>query len=277
MTKRREYTWDDGKKLTLDEGALVMGILNGTPDSFSDGGKYNTPAAAVAHTKEMIAAGAHVIDFGVESSRPGYQPMPVDDEIERMKALLPGVLEAASVPVSIDTYRAKSADYALSQGAHILNDIWGLQYDPEIAAVAASYKVPVILMHNQHEEKYGDIIEDLKAFFDKSITIADKAGVLAEHIWLDPGIGFAKNGQQNIEIIRRLEELTCLPYPLLLAPSRKRFIGELLDGIPAPARDEGTGAVITMGIIKGADMVRVHNVKMIAPMVKVVNGLIGGR
>lgn len=276
MLKRRHYKWSDGKNLVLHNNTLVMGILNGTPDSFSDGGEFNEPEKAKAHALEMIRDGADLIDFGVESTRPGYVPMPVEEEIKRMEALLPTVLEASTVPISIDTYRAKTADYALRKGAHILNDIWGFQYDPEIAAVAAAYNVPVILMHNQKEEKYGDIMDDMKAFFFRSLNIAEKAGVLHQNIWLDPGIGFGKNGAQNIEIMQRLDELTFLEYPVLLAPSRKRFIGEMLKGVPPKERDEGTGAVIVSGIIQGVNMVRVHNVKMISPMVRVTDVLMGG-
>ena len=172
MFKKRNYTWNDGKTLTLQDKTLIMGILNGTPDSFSDGGKYNTVETAVAHAVDMIAQGADVIDLGVESTRPGHTQLTVKEELERLEMLLPPVLEASTVPVSVDTYRAETAEFALSKGAHILNDIWGLQYDSDIAAVAAAYKVPVIIMHNAVSNEYDDIIEDMKAFFFSSI---DKA------------------------------------------------------------------------------------------------------
>ncbi len=275
MQKYRRYKWHDGKELQLGNKTIIMGILNGTPDSFSDGGKYNTPETARNHMLQLIQDGADIVDFGVESTRPGYIPMSIDDELERMRELLPSVLEVATIPVSIDTYRAKTADYALSQGAHILNDIWGLQYDPEIAAVAAQYKVPVVIMHNQKEEKYGDIMEDIKAFFFRSVNIAEKAGILHQNIWLDPGIGFGKNTAQNIEIIQRLDEITMMEYPVLLAPSRKRFIGEILQGVPPTERDEGTGAVVVAGIVQNVNIVRVHNVKMISPIVRVADVLTG--
>lgn len=276
MFKRRSYNWKDGRSLLLEDSTLVMGILNGTPDSFSDGGKYNTEEAAIAHTREMVRDGADIIDFGVESTRPGYTPMPVEEEIARMETLLDGVLAASEVPVSVDTYRAKSADYAFSRGAHILNDIWGLRYDKEIAAVAAQYKVPVIIMHNQADTKYGDIIEDMKAFFFASIDLAVKAGVQYPDIWVDPGIGFGKTGEQNIEVIQRLGELTAYEFPVLLAPSRKRFIGTLLGGLPPEERDEGTVAVAITGIMQGVDMVRVHNVKMTKRAVTVADALLRG-
>lgn len=276
MFKRRSYKWSDGKQLQLDDSTLIMGILNGTPDSFSDGGRYNTTEAAVAHAKEMIAQGADVIDVGVESTRPGHTQISVDEEIERMKAILEPVLDVSMVPVSIDTYRAKSAEYALSKGAHILNDIWGLRYDRDMAAVAAQYNVPVIIMHNQNDTNYGDIIEDMKAFFFASVDIALKEGIKPQNIWLDPGIGFGKTGAQNIEVLQRLGEITAYEYPVLLAPSRKRFIGTILNDIPADQRDEGTVAACITGIIQGVDMVRVHNVDMHKKALTVADVLLRG-
>lgn len=276
MFKRRSYKWSDGKQLQLDDSTLIMGILNGTPDSFSDGGRYNTTEAAVAHAKEMIAQGADVIDVGVESTRPGHTQISVDEEIERMKAILEPVLDISTVPVSIDTYRAKSAEYALSKGAHILNDIWGLRYDRDMAAVAAQYNVPVIIMHNQNDTNYGDIIEDMKAFFFASVDIALKEGIKPQNIWLDPGIGFGKTGAQNIEVLQRLGEITAYEYPVLLAPSRKRFIGTILNDIPADQRDEGTVAACITGIIQGVDMVRVHNVDMHKKALTVADVLLRG-
>lgn len=276
MFKRRSYKWSDGKQLQLDDSTLIMGILNGTPDSFSDGGRYNTTKAAVAHAKEMIAQGADVIDVGVESTRPGHTQISVDEEIERMKAILEPVLDVSTVPVSIDTYRAKSAEYALSKGAHILNDIWGLRYDRDMAAVAAQYNVPVIIMHNQNDTNYGDIIEDMKAFFFASVDIALKEGIKPQNIWFDPGIGFGKTGAQNIEVLQRLGEITAYEYPVLLAPSRKRFIGTILNDIPADQRDEGTVAACITGIIQGVDMVRVHNVDMHKKALTVADVLLRG-
>lgn len=276
MFKKRNYTWNDGKTLALQDKTLIMGILNGTPDSFSDGGKYNTVETAVAHTVDMIAQGADVIDLGVESTRPGHTQLTVKEELERLEMLLSPVLEASTVPVSVDTYRAEAAEFALSRGAHILNDIWGLQYDSDIAAVAAAYKVPVIIMHNAVSNEYDDIIEDMKAFFFSSIDKALKAGIGVQNIWLDPGIGFAKDYNQNIEVLQRLGELTAYEYPVLLAPSRKRFIGTILDDIPADQRDEGTVACCITGILQGVDMVRVHNVEMHKRALAVADVLLRG-
>ena len=276
MFKYRKYNWQDGKQLELKDRTLIMGILNGTPDSFSDGGRYNTSDTAVAHAREMIAQGADIIDVGVESTRPGHTQISVVDEIERMKEILLPVLKISTVPVSVDTYRAETADFALSHGAHILNDIWGLKYDKDMAAVAAKHDVPVIIMHNQNGTDYDDIIDDMKAFFFSSVDLALKEGVKPQNIWLDPGIGFGKDYAQNVEVIQRLGEITVYEYPVLLAPSRKRFIGTILNDIPADQRDEGTVAACITGMIQGVDMVRVHNVEMHKRAITVADVLLRG-
>lgn len=276
MFKYRKYNWQDGKQLELKDCTLIMGILNGTPDSFSDGGRYNTSDTAVAHAKLMIEQGADILDVGVESTRPGHTQISVAEELERMKEVLLPVLECSTVPVSVDTYRAETADFALSQGAHILNDIWGLKYDKDMAAVAAKYDVPVIIMHNQNSTDYDDIIDDMKAFFFSSVDLALKEGVKPQNIWLDPGIGFGKDYAQNVEVIQRLGEITVYEYPVLLAPSRKRFIGTILNDIPVDQRDEGTVATCITGMIQGVDMVRVHNVEMHKRAITVADVLLRG-
>ena len=276
MFKYRKYNWQDGKQLELKDRTLIMGILNGTPDSFSDGGRYNTSDTAVAHAKSMIEQGADIIDVGVESTRPGHTQISVADEIGRMKEILLPVLEVSTVPVSVDTYRAETAEFALSHGAHILNDIWGLKYDKDMAAVAAKYDVPVIIMHNQNHTNYDDIIDDMKAFFFSSVDLALKEGVKPQNIWLDPGIGFGKDYAQNVEVIQRLGEITVYEYPVLLAPSRKRFIGTILNELPADQRDEGTVATCITGMIQGVDMVRVHNVEMHKRAITVADVLLRG-
>ena len=278
MFKYRKYNWQDGKQLELKDRTLIMGILNGTPDSFSDGGRYNTSEKAIAHAKEMIQQGADIIDVGVESTRPGHTQISVAEEIQRMQDILLPVLEVATVPVSVDTYRAETADFALSHGAHILNDIWGLKYDKDMAAVAAKYDVPVIIMHNQNTTNYDDIIDDMKAFFFSSVDLALKEGVKPQNIWLDPGIGisFGKDYAQNVEVIQRLGEITVYEYPVLLAPSRKGFIGTILNDLPAEERDEGTVATCITGMIQGVDMVRVHNVEMHKRAITVADVLLRG-
>ena len=271
----RAYTWCDGKRLEVTAKTLIMGILNVTPDSFSDGGRWNTAEKAQSHTREMTDDGADIIDVGAESTRPGGQPLTAEEEIERMKIFLPVVLGESSVPVSVDTYHWKTADYALHAGAHMMNDIWGLQYDHgEMAEVAGCHQVPVIVMHNKADTNYnGDVIEEMKIFFDKSLDIALQAGVKEENIILDPGIGFGKDGNQNMEVLRRLDELVrAFPCPWLLGVSRKRFIGAILD-LPAGERDEGTGAAGLWGINKGCSILRVHNVSMAIRMAKVWDAL----
>lgn len=271
----RVYTWCDGKRLEVTAKTLIMGILNVTPDSFSDGGRWNTAEKAQSHTREMTDDGADIIDVGAESTRPGGQPLTAEEEIERMKIFLPVVLRESSVPVSVDTYHWKTADYALHAGAHMMNDIWGLQYDHgEMAEVAGCHQVPVIVMHNKADTNYnGDVIEEMKIFFDKSLDIALQAGVKEENIILDPGIGFGKDGNQNMEVLRRLDELVrAFPCPWLLGVSRKRFIGAILD-LPAGERDEGTGAAGLWGINKGCSILRVHNVSMAVRMAKVWDAL----
>ncbi len=271
----RLYHWKDGKSLTVGEKSLVMGILNVTPDSFSDGGNWNTPSASLAHVKDMISEGAHIIDVGAESTRPGHVELTAVEETERLMGFLPDVLSASSVPISIDSYHYETMEKALAAGAHMVNDVWGFQYDDgSMAKVAAEFDVPAILMHNQETEEYpGDIMDCLKAFFEKTLEIAAKAGVKEENIILDPGIGFGKNSEQNVEIMHRLDELTtAFPYPWLLGVSRKRFIGTILD-VPAEERDEGTAAVNLWGIEKGCSIFRVHDVKTTAQEVKVWDAL----
>lgn len=276
MLKQRKYKWEDGKELVVSDSTLVMGILNGTPDSFSDGGLYDTSDTASAHLQELLQAGADIIDFGVESTRPGFEQIPIEEELARMERLLPRIVAETTVPLSVDTYRARSAEYAFQQGAHILNDIWGFHYDKELADVAAAFRVPVILMHNQQGTKYDDIIDDIKAFFFQAVDIAEKAGIHRYNIWLDPGIGFGKNYEQNIEVIHRMDELAAFEFPILLGPSRKRFIGTMLNDLPPAERDEGTTAVCILGALSGVDAVRVHNVKMVKRALTVSDILLRG-
>lgn len=280
MTAKRKYTFADGKTLTLGERTLVMGILNVTPDSFSDGGKWNTRDAMLRHMEEMVRDGADIIDLGAESSRPGFQPMPAEQEIERLVPFLDALAAECPVPISVDTFKAETARTAAAHGAHILNDIWGMQYREEpgaMAAVAAECGLPIVVMHNQDGKEYaGDIIEAMKDFFRTSVALADKAGVKRENIILDPGIGFGKTPEGNIEVLRRQQDLLPIDgetYPLLLGTSRKSFIGAAL-GLPVGERMEATGATCVLGIAKGADIVRVHDVKPIARMCRMTDAVI---
>lgn len=252
-----------------------MGVLNYTPDSFSDGGKWNNADVALKHMEEMVADGADIIDIGAESSRPGFTPISAAEEIARLETILPHLVEACPVPISVDTYKAETADYAMRTGAHIMNDIWGLQYAPEpgqMAAVAAKYGVPVVVMHNQDGTEYDDIIEDMKRFFIRSAIIADQAGMSQDQIITDPGIGFGKTFDQNVYVMKHLRELTALPYPMLLGTSRKGFIGKILD-LPVTERMEGTGTTCVAGILAGCTIVRVHDVKPIVRMCKMADAL----
>ena len=271
----RHYRWNDGKKLTVGERTLIMGVLNYTPDSFSDGGKWNDIDTALRHMEDMVADGADIIDIGAESARPGFTPISAAEEIERLERILPRLVAACPVPISVDTYKAETADYAMRTGAHIMNDIWGLQYAPEpgqMAAVAAKYGVPVVVMHNQDGTEYGDIIEDMKRFFIRSAIIADQAGMSQDQIITDPGIGFGKTFDQNVYVMKHLRDLTGLPYPMLLGTSRKGFIGKILD-LPVTERMEGTGTTCVAGVLAGCAIVRVHDVKPIVRMCQMADAL----
>ena len=276
------YTFPDGKTLTVGRRTLVMGILNVTPDSFSDGGRYDTAETALAHMREMVADGADLIDVGAESTRPGSAALTPAEEQARLLPLLKQLLPACPVPISVDTYHAETAEKAMQMGAHILNDIWGLQYAGEregaMAEVAARTHRPVIVMHNQQGKAYdGDVIAAMQAFFQKSLAIAHAAGVQDEDILLDPGIGFGKDTETNLLVQRRLEELLTangVRYPRRIASSRKRFIGDTL-GLPTGERMEATGASCVVAITKGADMVRVHDVRPIARMCHMTDFILG--
>ena len=258
---------------------LVMGILNLTPDSFSDGGRYNCVDAAVEHVHEMIADGADIIDIGAESTRPygGAEKISAAEEIERLMPVLEKILPIATIPVSIDTYKSEVAAMALSHGADIINDIWGLQQDPAMAEVAAKYQAPVIVMHNRLTTKSNqDIMAELVRFFGRSLDIGLKSGLTMDSFIIDPGIGFGKTQKENLEILARLAELKALGCPILVGTSRKRFIGDIL-GLPTEERDEGTGATLVHAIMNGAAIVRVHNVRMAARMAKMTDALQGWR
>lgn len=249
------------QELILGERTLIMGILNVTPDSFSDGGKYNSLERALKQAEKLINDGADIIDVGGESTRPGHIQISVEEEIKRVVPIIREIKNKFKVLVSIDTYKYEVAQKALEVGADIVNDIWGLQYDNgEMAELVKSYEVPLIAMHNQNDEIYSDdIMEDLKRFFIKTFNIAEKVSIDKNKIILDPGLGFGKNVEQNIEIMSRLDELKELG-PVLLGASKKRFIGKLLNDLPFDDRVEGTISTTVIGIEKGVDIVRVHNV-----------------
>lgn len=248
------------KELTLGEKTLIMGILNITPDSFSDGGDYFSVERAVEHAKKMIADGADIIDIGGQSTRPGYTPISEDEEIARIVPVIKKVVELGAI-VSVDTYKSRVAEAAFEAGAHILNDIKGLQYDRgDMAKLVKKYDVAVVVMHGQKSKNNGeDIIDSIKNFFKRSFEITDRFNISRSKVILDPGIGFEKGKEENIEILSRLDEIKQLGN-LLLGTSRKRFIGTILNDLPPKERVEGTIATTVLGIQKGVDIVRVHDV-----------------
>ena len=263
------------KTYDLTQRTYVMGILNVTPDSFSDGGSYTSIDRAVKHAIDMVSEGADIIDIGGESTRPGHTPVTVEEELSRIIPAIQEIRKNVDVPISIDTFKAETARQAIEAGADIINDQWAAKKDPEIAAVAAEYNVPIILMHNREEgqETYTSIIDDMKKDFEESIEIALKAGVPKENIIIDPGLGFAKTHEEHLYVMNHLEEFHALGYPILLATSRKRFIGQVLD-IPPLERDLGTGATTCLGITKGVQMVRVHNVKVNVQLSRMMDAMV---
>lgn len=263
----------DGHTLDFANETFVMGILNVTPDSFSDGGQFNTVEKAVEHAKQMVADGAKMIDIGGESTRPGHTPITAEEEMNRILPVIRAIRAEVDVLLSVDTFKADVAKAAVEAGVHIINDIWGAKKDRAIAQVAADLNVPIILMHNRFDENYGDDFwVSAKADLEQSIQIAREAGVPDAHIWLDPGIGFAKTRAQDLQMMRELSKLSDMGYPVLLATSRKRVIGEVLD-LPKEERMEGTGATCCYGVSNGCHMVRVHDVKPIARMMKMMDAL----
>lgn len=261
--------------LVIGEGTLIMGILNATPDSFSDGGKYNSIQAAVQHAKEMVAAGAHIIDVGGESTRPGFEPVPLEEEIERVVPVITALSKEVNVPISIDTYKAEVARAAIAAGAHIINDVWGAKKEPEIARVAAETNAPIILMHNREDRDYTSLIADMMRDLRESIDIAMELGCKREQLVIDPGIGFAKDYEENLTVMRELTAFQSLGLPILLGTSRKRFIGHTLD-LPVDERVEGTIATVVLGIQQGVDFVRVHDVQAVARAVRMTDVLVRG-
>lgn len=261
-------------ELDLEKKTMIMGILNITPDSFSDGGLYNHHTLAVNHAEEMVANGADIIDIGGESTRPGHEPVTVEEEIARVVPIIEALAMKVNVPISIDTYKAETAKWAANAGATMINDIWGAKKDPEIATVAAETGLPIVLMHNREDRNYSSFVRDVLNDLYESISIAKKAGVADEQIIIDPGIGFAKDYEENLKMMANLDKIVGLGYPVLLATSRKRMIGTALN-LSVDERMEGTGATVCFGIQKGCQMVRVHDVKEISRMAQMMDTLMG--
>lgn len=248
------------REFAPDKRTYVMGILNVTPDSFSDGGKHNKPKEAVEHALRMIEEGADIIDVGGESTRLNYTMISEEEEMSRILPVIEELRKVTDIPISVDTYKSRVADAACRAGAHMINDIWGLKYDPDMAKVAAKHKVPVCLMHNRKAMDYKDFYKDFRDDLNESIRIALEAGISENDIIIDPGIGFAKTYEMNLFLLNRLEKLHEFGYPVLLGASRKSVIGLTLNE-PVENRLEGTLAVTAIAVMKGVQFIRVHDVK----------------
>ncbi|HBV99305.1 MAG: dihydropteroate synthase [Peptococcaceae bacterium BICA1-7] len=271
---RRPFSLDcRGRILPIGSRTLVMGILNVTPDSFTDGGQFFDPGRALEHALQMEEEGADIIDLGGESTRPGHREIDAGEEIDRIIPVLSRILKELRIPVSVDTTKAEVAERALEEGAHIINDQWALRRDPNMAGVAARYGVPVIIMHNQSGTEYRDMMGDMIGYFRESIEIAECKGIDRNRIIIDPGIGFGKTLEQNLATMRRLKELDCLGQPVLLGTSRKSMIGKTLD-LPTDQRVEGTAATVALGIAYGVDIVRVHDVKEMVRVARMTDAMV---
>ena len=248
------------KNFDLEKHCYIMGILNVTPDSFSDGGKWNNLDAAMKHTADMIEEGAAIIDIGGESTRPGFGRISDEEEIRRVVPMIEMVKKEFDIPVSVDTYKSQVAKAAIEAGADLVNDIWGLKGDPKLASVIAHYDLPCCLMHNRDNTEYDDFMKEMLDDLRETLDLAKKAGISDDKIILDPGVGFGKTYEHNLIAIHRMEEMHALGYPILLGTSRKSVVGLTLD-LPSSERVEGTLVTTVMGVMKGAAFVRVHDVK----------------
>ncbi|MFQ5945218.1 MAG: dihydropteroate synthase [Anaerolineae bacterium] len=270
-----------GRRFVWGQRTYIMGIVNVTPDSFSGDGLADSPDTAVALAASMADEGADLVDVGGESTRPGSEPISAKEERDRILPVIEGIRRESDLPVSVDTYKAEVAAAALEAGADLVNDVWGLRMDPQMASLVAERDVPLILMHNRSEPKnaaqserlggryvgiaYGDLMGDIQRELAQSVGVAREAGVRSDRIVVDPGIGFGKTVEQNLELLDRLAEIRSLGHPVLVGPSRKSFIGYTLDLSPED-RLEGSAAAVALAIDRGADLVRVHDVR---PMVRV--------
>ncbi len=266
--------------LDFSEKTCIMGILNVTPDSFSENGLYFDKSMAVDRALRMVDDGADIIDIGGESSRPGSEPVSVDEELDRVVPVIEALSGKVDIPVSIDTCKAEVAKQAIEAGASIVNDISGMRFDPGMPMVVSEYKVPVVMMHMkgvprnmQDNPEYEALIPEIMDYFRAGIRLAKKFGIPDDMIIIDPGIWFGKTFDHNLQIINNLNEFTMLEKPVLIGPSRKAFIGNILDGAPAGEMIEGTAAAVAISIIKGADIVRVHDVKEMAKVARVADAI----
>lgn len=267
-----------GFSLDFSKRTFIMGILNVTPDSFSDGGRFFDRAAAVRRAEQMAEEGADIIDIGGQSTRPGSEPVPLEEELRRTMPVIEALAGRVGVPISIDTFRAEVARRALEAGASMVNDISGLRSDPEMPSAIAAQNVPVVVMHMkgtprdmQENPTYEALIPEIMDFLRESVRIAEESGI--DKVVIDPGIGFGKTFDHNLEIINNLSEFTLLERPLLIGPSRKAFLGGILGGAPPTERLEGTAAAVTACILNGANIVRVHDVKEMVKVARVADAI----
>ena len=263
------------KIFDTENKTYIMGILNVTPDSFSDGGKYNQMDQALLHVEEMIADGADILDIGGESTRPGHTRITDEEEICRIVPVIERIKKEYDIPVSVDTYKSQVAKEALEAGADLVNDIWGLKADAKMAPLLAKYKVPCCIMHNRKNMKYKNFLEDITEDLKESIRLAKEAGIQEDKIIVDPGVGFAKTCERNLEIIHHLEILHKLGYPILLGTSRKSVIGLTLN-LPAHEREEGTLVTTVFAVQKRCAFIRVHDVKKNKLAVQMTEAILGG-
>ncbi len=276
MNNKQLQTW-----LIKPSNTLIMGILNVTPDSFSDGGKFDTPEQAASHATKMIEDGADIIDIGGESTRPGAEPVSIDEELNRTIPVIEAIRDQSDCIISIDTYKSKVAESALDAGANMVNDISGLTFDEGMASLVAEKETPVVIMHikgtpldMQKEPHYEDLMEEIKDYFTAKIAKAKEAGIPNTNIILDPGIGFGKRLEDNFELIRELKQICAMEYPILIGPSRKSFIGTVLN-LPITERLEGTLASITAGVMNGARIVRVHDIMAVRRTIAITEKIMG--
>lgn len=252
----------------------IMGILNVTPDSFSDGGKFNQMDAALYHAEEMIRDGADIVDVGGESTRPGHTVISDDEEISRVVPVIEAIKSRFDIPVSIDTYKGKVTEAALKAGADLVNDIWGFKFDHKVAELTAQYGAACCLMHNRSEPTYQDYLNDVVADLKECVRIAKDVGISDDKIILDPGVGFGKTYQMNLEIINHVDVLHSLGFPILLGTSRKSVIGQTLN-LPTDQRVEGTLATTVVGVLKGCAFVRVHDIKENKRVIQMTEAIMG--
>ncbi len=268
-----------GGTLQLGQRTLLMGVVNVTPDSFSDGGQHRAPEAAIRHGLDLVAAGADLLDIGGESTRPGAAPVAAEEERGRVEPVIAALTQQTSVPISVDTSKAAVAYAALAAGASLVNDVTALRGDPAMAAVVARAHVPIILMHMhgtpqtmQQDPRYNDVVAEVLTFFQEAIARATDSGIARELVWLDPGIGFGKTLEHNLQLLAHLPTLATLDRPLVVGPSRKSFIGQLLDR-PVEQRLWGTAGAVAVAAWHGAAIVRVHDVAAMRDVVRVVEAI----